>query len=79
MGYVAARGGTEAIAAAEELVRHRRRHADAPWLELEQLTERLRYLTDRVMGEGGLWAPELAARAIRQAEGDVIEAAHLLR
>ena len=79
MGYVAARGGTEAIAAAEELVRRHRLHAAAPWLELEQLTERLRYLTDRVMGEGGLWAPELAARAIRQAEGDVIEAAHLLR
>lgn len=79
MGYVAARGGTEAIAAAEELVRRSRLNADASWLELDQLTERLRYLNDRVMGEGGLWAPQLAARAIRQAEGDVIEAAHLLR
>ncbi len=79
MGYVAARGGTEAIAAAEELVCRSRLQAGASWLELDQLTERLRYLNDRVMGEGGLWAPLLAARAIRQAEGDVIEAAHLLR
>ena len=79
MGYVAARGGTEAIAAAEELVCRSRLQAGASWLELDQLTERLRYLNDRVMGEGGLWAPQLAARAIRQAEGDVIEAAHLLR
>jgi len=79
MGYAAARGGMEAIAAAEELVRRSRLHAEASWLELDQVTERLRYLNDRVMGEGGLWAPQLAARAIRQAEGDVIEAAHLLR
>lgn len=79
MGYVAARGGMEAIAAAEDLVRRHRLNADATWLEPEQIIERLRYLTDRVMGEGGLWAPQLAARAIRQAEGDVIEAAHLLR
>jgi alpha-D-ribose 1-methylphosphonate 5-triphosphate synthase subunit PhnI len=69
----------EAIAAAEELVRRSRLQAEASWLELDQVTERLRYLNDRVMGEGGLWAPQLAARAIRQAEGDVIEAAHLLR
>ncbi len=79
MGYAAARGGAEAIAAAEELVRRHRLNARSSWLELDQITERLRYLCDRVMGEGGLWAPELAARAIRQAEGDVIEAAHLLR
>lgn len=49
------------------------------WLELNQLTERLDLAVDRVMSEGGLWAPELAARAVRQAEGDPVEAAHLLR
>ena len=46
---------------------------------METVTDRLRLAVDRVMGEAGLWAPELAARAIRQAEGDVVEAAHLLR
>lgn len=34
---------------------------------------------DRIMGEGGLYAPELAALAIAQAEGDMDEAALLLR
>jgi alpha-D-ribose 1-methylphosphonate 5-triphosphate synthase subunit PhnI len=79
MGYVAARGGLDAIRAAEELVRRKRTEGASPWLEPEQLVERLGYAVDRVMGEGGLWAPELAARALRQAEGDVIEAAHLVR
>ncbi len=79
MGYVAARGGLEAILAAEDLVRRKRAEAASPWLELEQITDRLRLAVDRVMGEGSLWAPELAARALRQAEGDVIEATQLLR
>ncbi len=79
MGYVAARGGLDAIRAAEELVRRRRVEGTSAWLGPDQLTERLRLAVDRVMGEGGLWAPELAARALRQAEGDVIEAAQLLR
>ncbi|MFP3906233.1 MAG: carbon-phosphorus lyase complex subunit PhnI [Acidimicrobiales bacterium] len=79
MGYVAAKGGLEAIRAAEELVRRQRNGGASPWLETGQLTGRLRLAVDRVMGEGGLWAPELAARAFRQAEGDVIEASHLVR
>lgn len=79
MGYAAARGGLEAITAAEELVRRKRVEGDSPWLELEQLTDRLRLAVDRVMGEGGLWAPQLAARALRQAEGDLIEASQLVR
>ncbi|MBI0384213.1 carbon-phosphorus lyase complex subunit PhnI, partial [Streptomyces albiflaviniger] len=55
-------------------------NAEEPaWLELDQLTERLNLAVDRAMGEAGLWAPKLAARAVRQAEGDPTEAAHLLR
>ncbi|MFT6812984.1 MAG: alpha-D-ribose 1-methylphosphonate 5-triphosphate synthase subunit PhnI [Ilumatobacter sp.] len=79
MGYAAARGGLEAIAAAEDLVRDARDLADSPWLELDQLIDRQRLAVDRVMGEGGLWDPRLAARALQQAEGDTIEASHLLR
>lgn len=79
MGYVAAKGGFEAIRAAEDLVRRARREARSPWLELDQIIERLRYAVDRVMGEGGLWDELTAARAFRQAEGDLIEAAHLVR
>lgn len=79
MGYVSAKGGFDAIHAAEELVRRRRSGGNSSWLELEQIVERLGYAVDRVMGEGGLWDSELAARAFRQAEGDIIEAAHLIR
>jgi alpha-D-ribose 1-methylphosphonate 5-triphosphate synthase subunit PhnI len=79
MGYVAAKGGFDAIRAAEELVRRHRLEGHSSWLELDQIIERLRYAVDRVMGEGGLWDEMTAARAFRQAEGDVIEAAHLVR
>jgi alpha-D-ribose 1-methylphosphonate 5-triphosphate synthase subunit PhnI len=79
MGYVAARGGLDAIRAAEELTRRRRAEAASPWLELDQIIERLPLAVDRVMGEGGLWDEPTAARALRQADGDPIEAAHLIR
>lgn len=36
-------------------------------------------LVDQIMGEGGLYAPDLAARAVAQADGDPAEAAFLLR
>jgi alpha-D-ribose 1-methylphosphonate 5-triphosphate synthase subunit PhnI len=79
MGYAGVRGGQEAIAAAERLVRAARYGGDSAWLELDQITERLPLAVDRVMGEGGLWAPEITARAIRQSQGDLLEAAQLLR
>lgn len=79
MGYVAAKGGLDAIRAAEDLVRRARLEAPSSWLELDQIVERLRYAVDRVMGEAGLWDERLAALAYRQAEGDLVEATHLLR
>lgn len=79
MGYVAAKGGFDAIRAAEDLVTTTRREGKSSWLELDQIVGRLGYAVDRVMGEGGLWDETTAARAFRQAEGDVIEAAHLIR
>lgn len=79
MGYAAARGGTDAIVAAEELVRRKREEGASPQLATDQIVQRLGLAVDRVMGEGGLWAPDLAAMAIRQTEGDLIEAVHLLR
>jgi alpha-D-ribose 1-methylphosphonate 5-triphosphate synthase subunit PhnI len=79
MGYVAAKGGFDAIRSAEELVARRRRESRSSWLEIDQIIERLGYAVDRVMGEGGLWDPDSSARAFRQAEGDVVEAAHIVR
>lgn len=79
MGYAAARGGLSAIRSAEDLVARLRDNDPSNRLDIDQFTGRLRLLVDRVMGEAGLWAPEFAAMALRQAEGDVIEAVHLLR
>ena len=79
MGYAAARGGRDAIEAAERLIARDRAESAAPPLTDDQLTDRMRLAVDRVMGEGGLWEPSLAAAALRQSEGDPIEAAHLVR
>jgi alpha-D-ribose 1-methylphosphonate 5-triphosphate synthase subunit PhnI len=46
---------------------------------VQQIQESLPYLVDRVMGEGSLYSPELAALALAQAGGDLYEAVLLLR
>lgn len=79
MGYVAARGGVEAIRSAEQLLAMLRNGAGSAPLDVDQIEERLRLAVDKVMGEGALWAPRLAARAIRQVEGDLLEASQLVR
>jgi alpha-D-ribose 1-methylphosphonate 5-triphosphate synthase subunit PhnI len=79
VGYAAARGGLNAINSAEYLLRTLRDFDPSELISLDQLTGRLRLLVDRTMGEAGLWAPQLTALAIRQSEGDITEAVHLLR
>jgi alpha-D-ribose 1-methylphosphonate 5-triphosphate synthase subunit PhnI len=79
MGYSGARGGLEAILAAEDLVCRARDFAPVPWASTEQIVARFRLAVDRVMGEAGLFDEAAAAAALRQAEGDPLEAAHLLR
>jgi alpha-D-ribose 1-methylphosphonate 5-triphosphate synthase subunit PhnI len=71
------RGGLNAVRAAEELVRWKRQQGGE--LPLDLISAKLRLAVDRVQAEGGLLAPELAARALRQTEGDLIEAAQLVR
>lgn len=79
MGYVAVQGGREAIERACDLNEFRRRGVASPPLGIDQIREQLRLGVDRVMGEGGLYAPDFAALALRQAAGDTFEAAFLLR
>lgn len=79
MGYVAVKGGQDAIANAAELLDYyRRRERTAP-VELQQVRAQFRMLIDRVMSEGALYAPDHAALALKQVEGDQFEAAFLLR
>jgi alpha-D-ribose 1-methylphosphonate 5-triphosphate synthase subunit PhnI len=78
--YVAVKGGEEAIRAAHALLEKKRRgDPDVPELSLDQISEQLGLAVDRVMAEGSLYAPELAALAVKQARGDLVEAVFLLR
>lgn len=79
MGYVAVTGGQKAIEHASELVSYYRLKNTQEVLSTQQIESQMRLLIDRVMGEGGLYAPEYAALALKQAEGDIAEAAFLLR
>ncbi len=78
--YVAVKGGEKAIDAAHRLLAEERRgDPSIPELSLEQICGQLTLAVDRVMNEGSLYDRELAAIAIRQARGDLIEAIFLLR
>ena len=80
MAYVAVKGGERAIDAAHAWLAEARRGDPAvPLLEPAQIAQQLGRAVDRVMAEGSLYDPELAALAIQQAQGDLIEAAFLLR
>ncbi|MGB9927226.1 MAG: carbon-phosphorus lyase complex subunit PhnI [Methanosarcina sp.] len=78
MGYVLVKGGSEAIKNAKRLVELIRTQASEP-LEISQLKGRLKLAVDQAMGEGGLYAPETAALALEQSEGDIIEASFKIR
>ncbi|CCV16298.1 carbon-phosphorus lyase complex subunit PhnI [Mesorhizobium sp. STM 4661] len=78
--YVAVKGGEAAIANAHRLLADRRRgDRSVPALRLDQIVEQLALGVDRVMSEGSLYDRELAALAIVQARGDMIEAIFLVR
>jgi alpha-D-ribose 1-methylphosphonate 5-triphosphate synthase subunit PhnI len=78
--YVAVKGGEAAIEAAHELLaRDRRGDPGEPELTVGQIEGQLRLAVDRVMAEGGLYDRKLAALAVKQAAGDLIEAIFLLR
>lgn len=79
MGYVAVAGGTEAILKVEELLKHFRLKGASEPVSVKQIRDQLRLAVDKVMGEGSLYAPTYAALALKQAEGDTIEASFIIR
>src|SRR5579884_2171391 len=79
MGYVAVKGGQDAIANANELVEYYRLKGRTEPVKLVQVKTQFRLAIDRAMGEGSLYAPEHAALALMQVEGDSCEAAFHLR
>ena len=79
MGYVAVKGGIEAIENACRLFAWERSKGASKPLEVKQIRDQLYLAVDRVMGEGSLYAPDLAALALKQAAGDSFEASFMLR
>lgn len=78
--YVAVKGGERAIGAAHDwLAEVRRGPADQPAIHTDAIRGQLSLAVDRVMAEGSLYDPDLAALAIKQARGDLIEAIFLIR
>ena len=74
--YVAVKGGERAIDNAHAwLAEERRGPAEIAELAVEQL----KLAVNRVMAEGSLYDPDLAALAIKQSRGDLIEAIFLIR
>lgn len=78
--YVAVKGGEQAIANAHALLAKRGRgDRQEPEIVPGQVRDQLGILVSRVMTEGSLYDPELASRAIVQAQGDALEAVTLVR
>ncbi len=78
--YVAVKGGEQAIANAHRLLAHTRRgDTDVRPIDTVQIVEQLSLGVDRVMAEGSLYDRDLAALAMKQARGDMIEAIFLVR
>ncbi|MFD1912455.1 carbon-phosphorus lyase complex subunit PhnI [Halodurantibacterium flavum] len=78
--YVAVKGGERAIDNAHAfLAEERRGDPSVSELGVPQIREQLALAVNRVMAEGSLYDPDLAALAIKQARGDLIEAVFLIR
>lgn len=81
MSYAAIKGGDEAIAGAADLLEYLRAAQGEDGLPLDPATieHQLRFLHSRVLSEGGLYHPQLAALALKQSLGDTLEAGFALR
>ncbi|MCX7821453.1 MAG: carbon-phosphorus lyase complex subunit PhnI [Brevinematales bacterium] len=79
MGYVAVKGGREAIDNSLNFLEFLRNDGSLASISIEQIKKELHFLVDRVMSEGSLYSPDLAAIAIKQAAGDTLEASFILR
>ncbi len=78
--YVAVKGGERAIEQSwRQLETARRGDTSLPELTVEQIRQQMRLAVARVMTEGSVYDEELAALAIKQAAGDLVEAIFLLR
>src|ERR1700755_1441040 len=80
MSYVAVKGGERAILNSHKLIAETRRgDPNVAELTLAQIMDQFGLAVDRVMTEGSIHDRGLAALALKQAQGDALEAVFLLR
>jgi alpha-D-ribose 1-methylphosphonate 5-triphosphate synthase subunit PhnI len=77
MGYVAIKGGEEAIE--NSLNFYEETLQDSNKIQTEDITTGLRFAVDKVMSEGSLYSKKLASVAIKKSAGDLLNAAFFLR
>lgn len=78
--YVAVKGGQTAVRNSRRLVARTRRGPRAvPEIGADQIDNQLGLAVDRVMAEGALYDKRAAVQAIKQAQGDLVEAVFLVR
>ncbi|MCO1601639.1 carbon-phosphorus lyase complex subunit PhnI [Desulfosporosinus nitroreducens] len=78
MGYVAVKGGIQAIEESIKRLKYERLKKGTV-LKFQEIEGGMRCLIDQVMSESSLYSETLAAMAIKQAEGSPEEAVFLLR
>ncbi|MES9991413.1 MAG: carbon-phosphorus lyase complex subunit PhnI [Candidatus Thiodiazotropha sp.] len=81
MAYVAIKGGGQAIEGSKAVLEYlrTRQGENAQPLQTDTIENQLRLLHGRVLSEGGVYHPRLASLAIKQAQGDSLEASFILR
>jgi len=81
MAYVAIKGGGQAIAESAQVMEFFRTEQgeDGSPLTLDDIKHQLRFIHSRILSEGGLYHPDLAALALKQNIGDPLEASFMLR
>jgi alpha-D-ribose 1-methylphosphonate 5-triphosphate synthase subunit PhnI len=77
MGYVAIKGGEEAIE--NSLSFYAQSVKESERIEDQDIVDGLRYAVDKVMGEGSLYSKKLAAVAIKKSAGNLLDGAFFLR
>lgn len=77
MGYVAIKGGEDAIA--NSLSFYKNQIESNQNLEASQIEDSLKYAVDKVMSEGSLYSKKLSAIAIKKSGGDLLNASFFLR
>lgn len=78
MGYVAVSGGEQAIRASLDLLELERVAGDSS-IDPQLIIDSMPHAVEQVESEGSVWAPEVAAIALKQASGSIEEAVFLVR